>query len=412
MACPSCDKKIRVPAGKSGSSGTITASAPPPLSRDNSDDETAIEDQPTPRKSPALVRKSATEENDADDIPVRPRPPKLRNTSREDEEDRPRKRRALRDEDFEDESEDVEDIADEDEDDEKPRKRRKKRKEEGGTVVAVTGMIGSIGSLLFVVLFFIIISGAGPRWLMDFIDEKLRQNGIPPLLAIGITAAVFLVPMGLWILVTLKSTILNAMPDEISFNPTKPSKFRNLDVDQLDQYTEELESLGFKQAIDYTVRTELEHFPSGFARLFINEEDGCYAEINQGFTPDGEAVPMRCVITSHMEDDWALSTTDRTPSKESYLMRRPRAAWRSLPDKDPADLLSHHLKMRKRMLKALEIDLSGSLSSKAYFAREEKANRERKEVVRGRWTIGMLIEFFFFDRNPKFEWLGEYAEAA
>ncbi len=389
VTCPTCRQKIRVPLKKpAGVSGAVKAGAPKrPVHEE--------EESQRPLKKKAAAPENIEEEELVDEDEESRRPAK----KRAEEDDAKKKRRP------------VDDFNEDDFDEEDEGTHRTKRRQ-GGLLVMISGVIGSLGAVLFLALFVLIISGRGPRWLMDFIQEKLEQNGIPPLLAIGITAGVFLIPVGLWILVSTKSAILGAMPDELDFRPARMSKFPDLDTDELQRLTEAFEELGFEQAMDYTVVTELENFPKGFARLFVNTGDKCYAEINQGFTAAGDAVPMRCMIATHFDDSWSLQTGNRAASKENYLMRRPRAVWRSLPNQDPDNLMAHHLKMRKKMVKTLEIEPVEELSTKAYFAREKIANRERKQVVRRRWSVGILLEFFFFDKNPKYEWLGEYAAAA
>lgn len=385
LACPACDKKIRVPQAKAAAS---QAAGPDGVEKPPKPAEAA------PRKAPPPLPKAARDEDESH--PPGAKSSHLPAHDDEDDEAPPRKKRRR------DPEED--DLGDEETGVDKPHPQRKVG---GGVLATVGGVFGGLGALLFLTLFILIISGRGPRWLMDFIQEKLEANGIPPLVAIGVAAAVFLIPVGLWFLVMTKSSILDAMPDEVDFKPTKLSNFPELDTDELDRLTRLFEELGFEKLQDYTVISSMSG--SGFGRLLANRDDGCYAEINQVFTADGRAVPMRCMIASHMDDGWSLLTTSRTPSKEGYLMRRPRAPWRSLPDKEPEDLLTHHLKMRKKMLKAIGVELETDLSERKYFTREKAANRERKEVVRRRWSLGILLEFHFFERNPKYEWLGEYA---
>jgi hypothetical protein len=432
VACAGCDKKIRVPKGKSAAASEAVASTSPSARPASSLEADVVDQRDEPRKAPLKNRRE--DEREESDAPRKDPPSLKKRLEEEEDEPRPSKKQPALDLDGDapwpgkkrspdDEDEDAaprRKRARADDDDDAPRRSRLEDDEaapghkqgQGGLLVSISGIVGSLGALLFLALFILIISGRGPRWLMEFIQEKLEANGIPPLVAIGVTAAVFLIPVGLWVLVSLKGTILGAMPDELDFRPAVQSKFPDLDTDELDRLTEAFEALGFEQVMDYTVRTEIEVFPKGFGRLLVNQEEGCYAEINQVFTPAGVAVPLRCMIATHMDDGWSLTTTNRAPSKEGYLMRRPRAPWRSLPEEDPEDLLTHHRKMRKKMLKALDIEPVKELSCSAYFAREKVANRERKDAVRGRWSAGILIEFFFFASNPKYEWLGAYAALA
>ena len=60
----------------------------------------------------------------------------------------------------------------------------------------------------------------------------------------------------------------------------------------------------------------------------------------------------------------------------------------------------------------LRLDLKKDNTAKAYFAREKSNTRARKQAVARRWALGIQIGFWLFDRNPKRQWLGEYARKA
>ena len=111
--------------------------------------------------------------------------------------------------------------------------------------------------------------------------------------------------------------------------------FPDLDEDRLAEYTEAFEALGFRRLKDYTTRTDLDNGITGFARLLVHPREHCFAEVNQAFLSGATAAPMRCMLVSRLEDGWSVTVSDRQPSKELYLMRRPRAVWRSLPREEP-----------------------------------------------------------------------------
>jgi hypothetical protein len=286
----------------------------------------------------------------------------------------------------------------------KPKRKKRRRKKKTRVVV---GVLSTIGGLLFLAVIILILSGKWVDAVWPWLQRLLQDVGVPPWLAATITAVVLLVPGTLWYIASVKSGILDAMPDDIEFEDADAGEFEQLDRKRLQRWTDELEELGFEQLRDYTVVTELEYFPKGFARLFVHPQHHCFAEINQGFFPDGEPVPMRLSLASFLDDDWAVGATNRAAEKENWLMRRPQAAWLSVAGcKEAAELLEHHRKFRKEIMKERGLGLLEKLSAKTYFRREEAANRERKEVVRGRWALGIIIEFWLFDHKPKTEWRG------
>jgi hypothetical protein len=95
-----------------------------------------------------------------------------------------------------------------------------------------------------------------------------------------------------------------------------------------------------------------------------------------------------------------------------YLMRRPRALWRSLPRASPQELFDEFLELRGQMVEDLELEVLSADTEEDYFAHERLNNDQRKQVVRRRSSLGILLEMWLFDQGPKKEWLGEYASRA
>lgn len=350
-----CGKKMRVPGTKPVTPVEIEVEvvedSPPPRPRRS---ERVDETNPPPRKPSRRSR--AVEADDADDAPEPP-----------------------------------------------PRKKKKAPK-----VSVVSGFFGVLGTLVTLGLFILIVSGKWVGPVMDFLREALEERGIPPLVAVGIAAALFLLPIGLYSILSLKSTILGAMPEDLDFRQARPGDFPDLDTAKLAKWTRAFLDLGFQRLMDYTMDCEIDLGNQGFARLLHHPEQHCYAEINQAFTAGGDAIPMRCMVVGFLDDGWTVLVTNRTPGKENYLLRRPRAVWRSLPDETPEMLLQELLRLRKKMARDLDIGVDRDGSADHYFDEEKAAARERKEVIRGRSSLGIQIELWTYDRNPKHEWLGEY----
>jgi DNA-directed RNA polymerase subunit RPC12/RpoP len=272
----------------------------------------------------------------------------------------------------------------------------------------VVRVFGGIAALLVVAAIILVLSGKWVDLIAKPFQKFLEDQGIHPVLAIAVTGAILLVPLGLWLLSSTKSTILDAMPVDLEFVPARLEDFPNLDQKKLTAYSDSFEKLGFRPLMDYTVQTESEGSARGFARLFVDPGKHCYAEVNQAFAA-GSARPMRASIFSLLEDGWSLASGDREPSKEYYLLRRPRGVWHSFPGEKPSQLVAAHLKLREEMIGDLDVSVRTEDTAEAYFENEKKATRERKERVRRRWALGILLEFKFFEKNPKYQWLGEFA---
>lgn len=93
---------------------------------------------------------------------------------------------------------------------------------------------------------------------------------------------------------------------------------------------------------------------NSFARLFIQPEQVCYAEVSQLLNPD-HPVPMQCPIVSYLEQDWILAVPDRTPIGVAILWRSSRKLWVSQPQMQPEELWQTHLTLRHPMTTDLGI---------------------------------------------------------
>lgn len=389
MTCPGCNKRIRIPGGKPASvpptpaptAAPVKKSPSPPPMQDQFED-----DPPVPK---GKRRAESTEEDDFDHEEDE-RPPKRAGAKAPLS---PRGRPAG--------GEGDDDIEDED-DEEVEGKRGEEKK--GGLIASI---FGGIGALLALGIFILVISGKWVELIWRPLQRVLEEQGIHPIFAIGITAAVFLIPLGLYTLVTIKSAILRAMPEDLEFHPAEADDIAHLDQAKLAKYSDDLEALGFRPLRDYTIQTDTKMPGKGFARLFVHDQKHCFAEANQVCAKDRALNPMRCHLMSLLDDGWSVSVGNRAPSKEMYLMRRAKGLWQSRPDENPKQLLTALVEMRDEVTSKLNVDVETELSEEAYFRNEKKANRERKDAVRKRWSAGILLEMWLFDRNPKYEWLGK-----
>lgn len=285
---------------------------------------------------------------------------------------------------------------------------------------AVSGTSGvAVGAgaalvVLALVAYLLIRSGLLWRLVLAPLQDLLHGLGLPgwlaPLAAIGLLIlAVVLIGVPLfarW----MKSTVLQKMPTRLAFDPAEPGEFPALDTQAFNGYTHALEDLGFRHAFDYRLRNELADSGTGFARLFLHPEHGCYAEINQAFGTGGVTTKMGCTLLSVLDDGWSLSSTDRDPAAfaVAWLWREPRVLWTAHPGAAPEKLLKAHLARRDRLARTLGLEIASDLSADAYFARESDVSASRRRALQRKSAVVGLFEYWQWRRNPRHEWLGEY----
>ncbi|MEG3974635.1 hypothetical protein QT970_08430 [Microcoleus sp. herbarium8] len=230
---------------------------------------------------------------------------------------------------------------------------------------------------------------------------------------------IFLPVVVLWIIVIL-SLLLSAKPvflqeqsKEQQFIPVDADEFPQLDINSLQEYTDALEAAGFVQLIDFTIVSE----SRCFVRLFVHPQHYCWAEVGQIFLKSKKPMPIAASITSAIEPNWSLSTTDREVSRFlfgiSYIWRHPRTLWISQPGVTSSKLLQTHLQRLRQIVSTLNLEVTEltdtSLNAYCAFQREERI--KRKQALQRKNTIVGLIEALLFTVNPKQEWMGEYGDA-
>jgi len=277
---------------------------------------------------------------------------------------------------------------------------------------SAAGILSGLGGLVLLLGLILLLSGKWVKWIADPIQKLLDAQGIHPAVAIAGTAVILLIPVGLFLASLTKSTIIGAIPEEVDFRLVQVSDFPDLDRPKLAASTEALERLGFQPVADYTVVTDLNTGVRGFGRLFYHEQHGCFAEVNQAFKAAGDPTLMRLNLASLLGDGWSVATGNRRPTKENYLLRRPRAVWKSFPDERTTAVLRGHLDLRQRLIDALGVEVIRDGSAAAYFKHEKAAARERKDRVRSQSAVRIVLELWLFERYPKLEWLGDFAKKA
>ncbi|AFY72192.1 hypothetical protein Syn7502_00017 [Synechococcus sp. PCC 7502] len=199
---------------------------------------------------------------------------------------------------------------------------------------------------------------------------------------------------------------------------TSIDNYPRLDRSYLDNYTQRLESLGFKHLGDIGLAGEQTKLNTGVARIFWHPEHNCLCEIGQNFsgTDSNKDVPMRCVFGSLFDKAWTLATSNMANVNGIvYMMRRPKSLWQRYPEYGLAEiesLLRKHLDLREEISSTLNLAVQANLTLEDYIHHEEDQGVQRHYALEKKNILVGLIEAYLFELKPKFEWLGDYAKFA
>lgn len=232
--------------------------------------------------------------------------------------------------------------------------------------------------------------------------------------SIGVLAAVvsWFITFVLSVLLFLKPLVLQDLSKEQEFILADPYEFPQLDVESLQRYTEDLESIGFVKIIDFKISTQ----QVSFARIFLHPQHQCWAEVSQIFLHT-KSMPIISTIMSVFDNGYSLSSSDRKLSGllfgRNFIIRHPQILWMSHPGITQNKLLEIHLQRRREIAHILNLKIAevtdDSLDVYCDFQRELRIKR-KQDFQRKNIAIG-LVESLLFDVNPKQEWMGEYGDA-
>jgi hypothetical protein len=242
---------------------------------------------------------------------------------------------------------------------------------------------------------FILFLGLGT--LLAVMLEPLKAAGLPP----GVMSLLFF---------AISTTIVQVLlvfktGKPLIFSLTSPPAFLGLKVDLLDNYTKELESIGFTQLADYGIFSLTPHI---FIRILVNSEQHCFAIVFQ--TTSGV---MRCMMRSFLTDGWSLSNLAYQADNYRFCtsqiwIRHHRQLWMSQPDLKLARILETHLQRRQQLERDLGIETIQELTAETYFDFEQMAMSRYHQNLKRKWIVVGMIQAVWLFFHPKTEWMGEY----
>ena len=226
-----------------------------------------------------------------------------------------------------------------------------------------------------------------------------------PPAALGGAAAAF--GLELW---RVRKLVVSAVPETLQFEQSTPGDHSWLDNDGFRRELAGLAALGFRPIADYTIAYP--GSPDGHARLLINPELRVYAEVNQ-LRANGEITPVATTLVSILGEEWSLSTTSRPALATTVaFLRSPHAAWRTMPDAPPAELVTDHLATRNEMCRALNVAVGGDGSVESYFAKQRADHATRRKGLTWKTVATGIGRGVRFERRPTTSWFGEFTPSA
>ena len=239
---------------------------------------------------------------------------------------------------------------------------------------------------------------------------------------------------------TLKGIIANQRRVRMELRPGSPASLPNVNLNQIEAATAELDALGFETMGDYLSRIFYDDnaplsppiaapgappiapqrfVPQGWARFMVHHGHGCVAKIIYSVSTDrtGARAPNSILVVSIGSysgvgpNDWHYFTSNTsynaTARAISSLWRHPRRLGRRVIGANPAQLLQLHLARRAEVARAAGISWKKSLSVADNLAVEESAMENMRAVARGLTPLGMASQLWSFRRESGDEWLGE-----
>jgi hypothetical protein len=216
---------------------------------------------------------------------------------------------------------------------------------------------------------------------------------------------------------SVKQRVLQSMATSFSFPPATPSQFPLLDLAALDQYTRELEGMGFTRLLDFSLVSDAPNSTPSFCRLFAHTRNHCFALVNQFFPRGKASMPLKCALESMLQDGWSIAFADRKPQAAASLLRRRKAIGVSMPGAHLSELLQAFLKMRDQMCLDLGISPLKDDTLEAYITKTQRAAGELREAVQEKNLAKGLSEvylrkFSLLRTKPEYVWLGDYPKEA
>lgn len=199
-----------------------------------------------------------------------------------------------------------------------------------------------------------------------------------------------------------KFLCINVMSN-LKFITTHPNEWNDINTDDLEHYSQQLEDLGFVQLMDHTSPQK-----DGFARLFAHP--GHYIFVEVGQVPPSA---MFCSLLCYFKQPWSLAVTNLISPRSTIavgraLMRLPQSLVKRYETKSVKVLLKELLKWRETAIADLSLEINKDMSAERFFEQQQLNRTQQRKALWWRSIIWSMVEMVWFQLNPKSEWLGNY----
>jgi len=229
-------------------------------------------------------------------------------------------------------------------------------------------------------------------------NQPMKYNGIPAGVWLLVVGGVLL--WKFWRLLrflygaaTAKTQTLSRMSSDFSLPPVSPSQFASIDIEKLDRCTAELEALGFRCQLDYSLVDDAQAMPN-FCRLMISTSHQCYSVIYQFFPAGERPRPMKCDIQCELDDGWDIEACESKPRAEAYALHSPRKISVYMPGVSMHELLQRFLSLRAQVCADLSIAPEREVSQDGWIrGRQREIEKLRAGFKRKVYPVTLLQTF-------------------
>lgn len=196
------------------------------------------------------------------------------------------------------------------------------------------------------------------------------------------------------------------------FRRASVEEFSGISLETLRQTTAQLEAIGFTWIADFAVVRPKPQIVSGFSRLLFNRDLKCSATVIQVFSSQNVYLRTHTVMSSRLEDNWSIGTTNFSPLAASAVMRHRRIIGQSLPAGSMAEILAANLELRDRVAGTLNLQVLSPDSFESHIGWLKKQSAERREMLERKSALACAVQYFRSKFWPTNRWLGDYLRLA
>jgi hypothetical protein len=237
---------------------------------------------------------------------------------------------------------------------------------------------------------------AAPALLLELPANRTRRLWLDvggSVLALLLIWAIFLRPM-----------LLTVAPPTMDFTDATESEFPKLDRARWDDYTAQLEALGFIRVRDVKLSNAI---LGGISRVLLHPQSDCYASVFQLFGPKSPGLLFG--IMSYLGEDWTVGHGINKPIAGSAITRLPHRLSFSRPGMSPEQLYMEHLATRDKIAQSLGLAVVVPQGFDTYQQRSNLEAQARRDFIRNTNPIALGFRYYWAKLKPlSNDWWGDY----